>query len=89
MTSPRSTGKSQRRRVPRSTLFAIFGAVVFGRQAFFVPDPNPTLILAGLFLMGAIPVEFVERAIRGSVLAAPLPEDEAKPPSAADKGSPP
>lgn len=65
----------RRRRLPRSTLFALLGAIVFGRQAFVVSDPNPTLILAGLFLMGAIPVEMLERILRGSILGSdPDPE---------------
>jgi hypothetical protein len=72
--------KGRRPRIPRSTFFSLLGFVVFCKQAFFTADPDNILIFASMFLMGAIPLEILERILRGSLMPDPPPKPGDDPP---------
>lgn len=59
----------RRLRIPRSTLFLVVGMYLLVNEVALVHRaPNPWVLLAGLLLMGAVPVEVVEAILRRSVL---------------------
>jgi fatty acid desaturase len=67
----------RRLRIPRSTIFLVIGIYLLVNEVAIVHRaPNPWVLLAGLLLMGAVPVEVVEAFLRRSVLGEPKDDEK-------------